>query len=87
MDEIKIQNAYLHNLKNINISIPKNKLIVVTGVSGSGKSSLIFDILFQEGRKRYLESIGMISRINDKESFESITGGFSFLKNITIIII
>lgn len=74
MDEIYIQNAYLNNLKNINVSIPKHKLIAVTGVSGSGKSSLIFDILFQEGRKRYLESIGMISRINDVENFDSITG-------------
>ena len=64
MDEINIQNTYLNNLKNITISIPKHKLIAVTSVSGSGKSSLIFDILFQEGRKRYLESIGMISRVN-----------------------
>lgn len=74
MDEIIIQNAHLNNLKNINISIPKHELIAVTGVSGSGKSSLIFDILFQEGRKRYLESIGMISRVNDEEYFDSITG-------------
>lgn len=74
MDKITIENAYLNNLKNITLSIPKHKLVAVTGVSGSGKSSLIFDILFQEGRKRYLESIGMISRIDDEESFESIMG-------------
>jgi len=64
MDEINIQNAYLNNFKKHYYLIPKHKLIAVTGVSGSGKSNLIFDILFQEGCKRYLESIGMISRVN-----------------------
>jgi len=49
MDEIKVVGARIHNLKNINVKIPKNKIILITGVSGSGKSSLAFDILFDEG--------------------------------------
>ena len=51
-DNIHIIGARMHNLKNLNITIPKNKIIAVTGVSGSGKSSLAFDILFEEGRNR-----------------------------------
>ncbi|MHA2037101.1 MAG: excinuclease ABC subunit UvrA, partial [Promethearchaeota archaeon] len=74
MNTIKINNAYLHNLKNIDISIPKNKLVTATGVSGSGKTTVFFDILFQEGRKRYLESLGMINPISDQNYFEDITG-------------
>ena len=57
MNTIKVNNAHLHNLKNINISIPKNKLVTATGISGSGKTTLFFDIIFEEGRKRYLESL------------------------------
>ncbi|EAC8327160.1 excinuclease ABC subunit UvrA [Listeria monocytogenes] len=59
MDYIQIENAYVNNLKNISIKIPKNKFIVITGISGSGKSSLAFDLIFEEGRKKYLQSIGM----------------------------
>lgn len=59
MEYIKIENAYINNLKNISIKIPKNELIVITGISGSGKSSLAFDLIFEEGRKKYLQSIGM----------------------------
>ena len=55
MKSIEIRGARIHNLKNINLSIPKDKLIVVSGVSGSGKSSLVFDIIFEEGKKQYLQ--------------------------------
>ena len=51
---IKITGARIHNLKNIDIEIPKNRLTVITGVSGSGKSSLAFDTLYEEGKRRYL---------------------------------
>ena len=53
---IKIRGARVHNLKNIDLDIPKNKLIVITGLSGSGKSSLAFDTLYAEGQRRYVES-------------------------------
>ena len=56
MDKIIIKGAKEHNLKNINIEIPKNKLVVITGLSGSGKSSLAFDTLYAEGQRRYVES-------------------------------
>jgi len=59
---IDIKGAKLHNLKNISISIPKNKLIVISGVSGSGKSSLAFDTLFAEGQRRYIESLSSYAR-------------------------
>ena len=61
-DSIDIKGAKLHNLKNISISIPKNKLIVISGVSGSGKSSLAFDTLFAEGQRRYIESLSSYAR-------------------------
>ena len=56
-DNIVIRGARVHNLKNISINIPKDKLIVISGVSGSGKSSLAFDTLFAEGQRRYIESL------------------------------
>jgi excinuclease ABC subunit A len=59
---IKIRGARMHNLKNINLDIPKNKLIVVTGLSGSGKSSLAFDTLYAEGQRRYIESLSSYAR-------------------------
>jgi len=61
-DNIEIRGAKLHNLKNISISLPKNKLIVISGVSGSGKSSLAFDTLFAEGQRRYIESLSSYAR-------------------------
>jgi len=61
-NNIKIIGAKLHNLKNISINIPKNKLIVISGVSGSGKSSLAFDTLFAEGQRRYIESLSSYAR-------------------------
>ncbi|WP_425445822.1 ATP-binding cassette domain-containing protein [Dethiothermospora halolimnae] len=75
MKEIKITNAHIHNLKNINISIPKNKLTVITGVSGSGKSSLAFDIIYKEGRNNYLHAIGFPKNITGKDRpFDTIKG-------------
>lgn len=57
MDKIEVRGARTHNLKNINLVIPRDKLIVVTGLSGSGKSSLAFDTLYAEGQRRYVESL------------------------------
>jgi excinuclease ABC subunit A len=59
---IKIRGARVHNLKNINVDIPKNKLVVITGISGSGKSSLAFDTLYAEGQRRYVESLSAYAR-------------------------
>ncbi|RYG52975.1 MAG: hypothetical protein EOO01_05580, partial [Chitinophagaceae bacterium] len=61
-DEIFIKGARVHNLKNIDVAFPANKLIVVTGVSGSGKSSLTIDTLFAEGQRRYAESLSAYAR-------------------------
>src|ERR1700748_985072 len=61
-DAIFIKGARVHNLKNIDVSIPRNKLVVVTGVSGSGKSSLTIDTLFAEGQRRYAESLSAYAR-------------------------
>src|ERR1700712_1322711 len=60
--DILIKGARVHNLKNVTVSIPRNKLIVVTGVSGSGKSSLTIDTLFAEGQRRYAESLSAYAR-------------------------
>src|SRR5512140_3347272 len=62
MDAIVIRGAREHNLKNISLSIPRNALVVLTGVSGSGKSSLAFDTLFAEGQRRYVESLSAYAR-------------------------
>src|SRR5690606_9575169 len=59
---ITIKGAKLHNLKNIDFAIPKNKLVVITGLSGSGKSSLAFDTLYAEGQRRYVESLSSYAR-------------------------
>jgi len=74
MKNITIKGARVHNLKGIDISIPKNKLVVVTGVSGSGKSSLVFDIVFEEGRRQYLQSLGMLAGLTDEDKFDSLSG-------------
>ena len=62
MDYIKVRGARTHNLKNINIDIPRNKMVVMTGLSGSGKSSLAFDTLYAEGQRRYVESLSTYAR-------------------------
>ena len=59
---ILIKNAHIHNLKNVNVAIPRNQLIVITGLSGSGKSSLAFDTLYAEGQRRYVESLSSYAR-------------------------
>jgi len=75
---INVIGAKEHNLKNINIKIPKNQLVVVTGLSGSGKSSLIFDTVYAEGQRRFIESLSSYARqfldMQDKPDVESITG-------------
>lgn len=77
-EQIEVFGARVHNLKNIDISIPKNKLVVITGVSGSGKSSLAFDTIYNEGQRRYMESFSAYSRqfIGDMErpDVDKITG-------------
>ena len=62
MEFIKIRGARTHNLKNIHLILPRNKLIVITGLSGSGKSSLAFDTLYAEGQRRYVESLSAYAR-------------------------
>jgi excinuclease ABC subunit A len=62
MDSISVRGAREHNLKNVSLEIPRNKLVVITGVSGSGKSSLAFDTLFAEGQRRYVESLSSYAR-------------------------
>ena len=62
MDAIVIRGAREHNLKNLSLTIPRNALVVLTGVSGSGKSSLAFDTLFAEGQRRYVESLSAYAR-------------------------
>ena len=61
-EEIVIKGAREHNLKNVNLKIPRNKMIVFTGLSGSGKSSLAFDTIFAEGQRRYIESLSAYDR-------------------------
>ena len=77
-DFIKIRGARVHNLKNVSLDIPKNKLVVITGLSGSGKSSLAFDTLYAEGQRRYVESLSAYARqflgIMDKPDADSIEG-------------
>ena len=77
-DILNIKNARVHNLKNISLKIPKNKLVVITGLSGSGKSSLAFDTIFAEGQRRYVESLSAYARqflgMMQKPDVDEITG-------------
>ena len=77
-EQIEVFGARVHNLKNIDIAIPKNKLVVITGISGSGKSSLAFDTIYAEGQRRYMETFGAYARqfIGDMErpDVDKITG-------------
>src|SRR5881227_2477579 len=72
--QITIRGARLHNLKNVTLTIPKNQLVVLTGVSGSGKSTLGFDILHKEGQRQYLESLGLVAFGLAKPPVDAITG-------------
>ncbi|MCK8842667.1 excinuclease ABC subunit UvrA [Haemophilus influenzae] len=78
MENIDIRGARTHNLKNINLTIPRNKLVVITGLSGSGKSSLAFDTLYAEGQRRYVESLSAYARqflsLMEKPDVDSIEG-------------
>ncbi len=78
LDKIVIKGAREHNLKNINLEIPKNKLIVITGVSGSGKSTLAFDTIYSEGQRKYVESLSAYARqflqMMNKPDVDSIDG-------------
>ena len=78
MDYIRVRGARTHNLKNINVDLPRNRLVVVTGLSGSGKSSLAFDTLYAEGKRRYVESLSAYARqflqIMEKPDVDLIEG-------------
>ena len=78
LEYIKIRGANEHNLKNINVDIPRNELVVLTGMSGSGKSSLAFDTIYAEGQRRYMESLSSYARQflgqMEKPNVESIEG-------------
>ncbi len=74
MDKIVIKNATLHNLKGIDVEIPKNKFVCVTGVSGSGKTSAMLDILYEESRRRYMDISGISTDYGNSEGFERIEG-------------
>jgi excinuclease ABC subunit A len=78
MDFLRVRGARTHNLKNINLDIPKHKLVVITGLSGSGKSSLAFDTLYAEGQRRYVESLSAYARqflqLTDKPDVDLIEG-------------
>ena len=77
MNAIRIKGASQHNLKNISLDIPRDKLVVITGVSGSGKSSLAFDTIYAEGQRRYVESLSTYARQfigqMDKPDVESLS--------------
>lgn len=77
-DKIIIKGAREHNLKNIDLEIPRNKLIVMTGLSGSGKSSLAFDTIYADGQRRYMESLSSYARMflgqMEKPDVDSIEG-------------
>ncbi len=77
-NSIRVKGARVHNLKNIDVNIPKNKLVTITGLSGSGKSSLAFDTIYAEGQRRYVESLSAYARqflgIMEKPDVDSIDG-------------
>ena len=76
--KIKIRGAKAHNLKNVDVDIPRRKFVVITGLSGSGKSSLAFDTIYAEGQRRYLNTLSPYAKhfmgILEKPEVESITG-------------
>ena len=78
MQTLRIRGARTHNLRNLDLDLPRNRLIVITGLSGSGKSSLAFDTLYAEGQRRYVESLSAYARqflsMMDKPDVDSIEG-------------
>ena len=78
LDTIRIRGARTHNLKNIDLDLPRDKLIVITGLSGSGKSSLAFDTIYAEGQRRYVESLSAYARqflsVMEKPDVDHIEG-------------
>ena len=78
MDQIVIKGAREHNLKNVDVTIPRDKLVVFTGLSGSGKSSLAFDTIYADGQRRYVESLSSYARMflgqMEKPDVDSIEG-------------
>ncbi|MCX7821714.1 MAG: excinuclease ABC subunit UvrA [Brevinematales bacterium] len=90
IDKIKVKGAREHNLKNVSLEIPRNKLVVFTGVSGSGKSSLVFDTIYAEGERRYLESLSTYARQflgdmhkPDVDSIEGLSPSISIEQQVT----
>src|SRR4029077_20436149 len=78
MDKIVVKGAREHNLRNVDVEIPRNKLVVITGLSGSGKSSLAFDTIYAEGQRRYVESLSAYARqflgLMEKPDVDQIDG-------------
>ena len=78
IDRMLVRGAKVHNLKNIDVTIPRDKLVVMTGLSGSGKSSLAFDTIYAEGQRRYVESLSSYARMflgqMDKPDVDYIEG-------------
>lgn len=94
INEIKVIGAKENNLKNIDVTIPKDKLVVFTGVSGSGKSTLAFDTIFAEGQRRYVESLSSYARQflgsfekPDVESIEGLSPSISIDQKAYLIIL
>jgi len=93
-NSINIRGARQHNLKNIDLSLPRNKFIVFTGVSGSGKSSLAFDTIFAEGQRRYVERLSAYARQflgqvdkPDVDNIEGLSPAISNDQNLQVIIL
>ena len=83
-DKIRILGARVHNLKNVDLEIPRDKLVVITGLSGSGKSSLAFDTIYAEGQRRYMETLSTYARqfvgAMERPDVDKITGIPQFLR-------